>query len=268
MKKIKTRQYERESLVLQPGGKLIKTKWVYDDRKEKGEYLQIDESEFVAAYLYEIVEFDQNVTLRDVFALIDNSDFLRMLLSHHWIDEYLVQYREAFTSNGNFDEKLECLELYWSWHLNSETGEYSNVQRPSFHGVGFMQTADVLIHDHIQYKAGERVNYSIVLTDIADMLDLPIRINKIGFLTEGNFDSKHYADQLDQGMICEMTLGQVLEGIFWELSFHGGPKDKDKVSERLKESIKDIEEGNTFPFEPELFLERDKRTQRSTKMEN
>jgi hypothetical protein len=40
------------------------------------------------------------------------------------------------------------------------------------------------------------------------------------------------------------TLGDILYGIIWELSFHGGPKQRDEKSEELKESVDKIRDGS------------------------
>lgn len=40
------------------------------------------------------------------------------------------------------------------------------------------------------------------------------------------------------------TLGDIFYGIIWELSFHGGPKDRIEKSAELKESVDKIRDGS------------------------
>ena len=50
------------------------------------------------------------------------------------------------------------------------------------------------------------------------------------------------------------TLGQVLYAILWELSWHGGPEDRDKLNKELKGMVDRINSGEekTIPMEEVL----------------
>jgi hypothetical protein len=42
---------------------------------------------------------------------------------------------------------------------------------------------------------------------------------------------------------CTFTLLDVLGEIYWEISFYGGPEDRERKRAEVQESVREIEEG-------------------------
>jgi hypothetical protein len=102
--------------------------------------------------------------------------------------------------------------------------------RPDFHGVGILQQEDLIEHDHVVCPKGQRINWSISTAELGEIIDLPLKICDEALITEVAPPFK---------ILCDTTLGQMLEGIFWELSFHGGPDGRRSFNEDLAKAAKE-----------------------------
>ena len=60
-----------EELKIIPGGNLIRTRWVYDEEKDKGAYLTEDVTEHAPLYLFDACSLDDTVILKDIFILLN-----------------------------------------------------------------------------------------------------------------------------------------------------------------------------------------------------
>jgi hypothetical protein len=53
-----------------------------------------------------------------------------------------------------------------------------------------------------------------------------------------------------------VTLGQVLEGLLWELSFHGGPAEQENVAEGLRQQMAELKDGTAKTYSSDEVFER------------
>jgi hypothetical protein len=221
----------QEKLVLHLNGGLIQTRWIYDDRVAHGQFADFNVTDLVSAYLFEKITLANAVTLRDVFALIEKSSFLKEYLHHYWVDEFLSNFKSITKSHApTTPRSIEYLELYWSWEYDKDSQSYRNPVRPDFHGVGILQQEDLIEHDHVVCPKGQRINWSISTAELGEIIDLPLKICDEALITEVAPPFK---------ILCDTTLGQMLEGIFWELSFHGGPDGRRSFNEDLAKAAKE-----------------------------
>lgn len=221
----------QEKLVLHPNGDLIQTRWIYDDQTGCGQYIDLNATDRASAYLFEKLTLAKELTLRDVFSLIEKSPFLKESLHHYWIDEFLIEAKNAARASVEMNARsIECLELYWSWEFDQESQIYKSPLRPDFRGVGILQQEDIIEHDHVVCPKGQRINWSISTAELGEIIDLPLKIGDEPLVTE---------DAPPIKILCDTTLGQMLEGIFWELSFHGGPEGRRSFNEDLEKAAKE-----------------------------
>jgi len=214
-----------EKLTLHPGGILIETRWIYDDQVDCGQFVDFEVAARASAYLFEKITLAKSVSLRDVFALVEKSSFLQEYLHHYWIDEFLIEAKGVTKSLNEINARsIEYLELYWSWECDQESHAYRSPLRPDFHGVGMLQQEDLIEHDHVIYPKGQRINWSISAAELGQIIDLSLKICDEVLITKAAPPIK---------LVCDTTLGQMLEGIFWELSFHGGPDGRRSFNENL-----------------------------------
>jgi len=54
----------------------------------------------------------------------------------------------------------------------------------------------------------------------------------------------------------DVALGQVLEGLLWELSFHGGPVEREAVSEDLRRRVAEVDDGTAQTVSADEVFER------------
>lgn len=232
-----------EGLRLCKNGRLIKTEW----NPDKEDYESSDVTDQAIRLLFEACELADDVTLKDIFLLLNTELQIFDSIFGNWCEE-IVTYglqNKGKVHTGEYDpDAIEYLELYQTWGTEKFKGEppsfYGNIF-PQFHGIGF-----VLKEDDKQGwpKKGERTPWSICLSDILDLVNLPVKLN-----TEIEIYEDDYTADPRQGYksLLKITgvsygLGQILFGILWELSFHGSPADSKKVSESLKEMVKEIKE--------------------------
>lgn len=221
----------REGLIIQCYGDLIKVRWINNDQVESGQFIGFEVTGLASAYLFEKITLAKAATLRDVFALVEKSSFLKEYLHHYWIDEFLSEAKSTAKASVEINARsIEYLELYWSWEYDQESQTYRIPLRPDFHGVGILQQEDLIEHDHIACANGQRVNWSISTAELGQIIDLPLKICDEALITE-------VAPPLK--ILCDTTLGQMLEGIFWELSFHGGPDGRRSFNEVLAKAAKE-----------------------------
>jgi hypothetical protein len=224
-------QIDSEKIVLRGGASLIQTRWIYDDQTEHGQFVDFNVNDCVSAYLFEKITLANAVTLRDVFSLVEKSSFLKEYLHHYWIDEFLSNFKSLTKSHApTTSRSIEYLELYWSWEYDKDSQSYRNPVRPDFHGVGILQQEDLIEHDHIACPKGQRINWSISTAELGEIIDLPLKIGDEALITETAPPLK---------IRCDTTLGQMLEGIFWELSFHGGPNGRRSFNADLAKAAKE-----------------------------
>jgi hypothetical protein len=60
-----------EDVKIVSDGKLLRTRWVYDESKAEGSYDTNDVTDVAPQYLFDACTLDQGVRLKDIFELLD-----------------------------------------------------------------------------------------------------------------------------------------------------------------------------------------------------
>lgn len=199
-------------------------------------------------FLFEDVELDEDVTLADIFGLLEASPLLLAVYRRDFAQELLVeaQKRPLKPKKCKESERLEFLELYSHWHQDTSNDSISGNNRLLFHSVG-----PVLKKASREYgvKAGERVKFSLSFAPIRELLPLPVRINLQTPVYESDPDAFLCDKELHVIRQEGVTLGQVIYSILWELSFHGAPAQSAKFAESLMKQVDELKAG-TLKTEP------------------
>lgn len=230
-------------LILKPGPVLLWRQWEYDEVTEEGDYVDSDVTTTAHEYLFESVTIDKDVLLSDIFWLLDAAPILTAILRRDFSDALLAEARKGASSSWNnayAPEGIEFLELYQTWHLNTATREYDSVHRLDFHGVGYLLREDFDYGNGNIYPAGTRIHWSVSTTPLRELLAIPIRINPSVSICENDLSAKKYGHELEKIQLMGINLGQVLHGILWELSWHGGPESQSQFVDELNERVEDI----------------------------
>lgn len=236
----------RENLVLRPGGRLV-----HRDRSAAGLGGR-DVTDDALAYLFEPVALADGVRLRDVFLLCEAAEMLQFVLARDWGAEFVA---EAFAGPAKpYDaayspDNIEYLEVYPAWRRNSRTNEYGGINRWEFHGVGFELADDIVEHDCVTQARGTRVNWSVSMSPVRELIDIPLRVRQTASVTEDNDQSQDFLCEVAEARVGAPTLGQLLHAIFWELSFYGGPVEQQAHRQEIQELVDklDLDLAETRP---------------------
>ena len=235
-------------LLLKQGGRLERVDWVYDHDAKKGEYVPTDVTEDAVSYLMDPVSLEDDLFLRDIFHLFDLNPALSLVFRRDWAAEYLAEYKKVIATapayTGEYDpDGIEYLELYQMWSRSSSTGEISGHHRLDFHGIGYELREDIIEHDWVAHKKGSRISWAIEMTPLAELINLPLRLNTSVLVSEADHEGGNYMQKLDTWQMSTPTLAQVLHGVIWELSFCGGPEDAAEKKEELRSRMDEVEEA-------------------------
>ncbi len=278
--RLMARHWQNEASDLGVGGKVGRVGGAGDGRMRSGPAMPADPALAVSAldgvageggrlidedvtagaheWLFTPVALDLDVTLGDVFQLLEACPILTLVYAREFAVELCEEARMGAADPKPRDptspEGIEYLELYQQWSLDTSTSVYSATQRLQLHGVGFELKADAPDH---RRKKGERIRWSVSLTPLRDLLALPLRVNDELCILEDDIDAKAFGNAVIHGRQAHVTLGQVIHGLLWELSFHGSPQARADVRSALGEQLEEIEAGFAEPVSRDEVFEAD-----------
>lgn len=223
-------------LELHPGGKLIQFK----HNRETGKEDQTDVTDLAPTLLWTELRVCTDTTLNDVFLLLkEHIDFFDMVIGNHC----KAYVEEAFSKYDDKDTDLVSVTLNWNFTINNnwEDGEdeFAGYDFPNLGAVG----------------ANEE-KYSVSFLPVYKYKHLPlVLVSESEIFNEGKYyKNKDYKnpDKYKQSIKhTSYSLGSVLYGIIWELSFFGDPASRQVESDEITRRIKDIDSGasKTVPFD-------------------
>ena len=238
-----------EKLEIRKGGKLIETKWVYDKKLKQGEYKEFDKTDQAIRKLFETCELAPDVTLKDIFQLLNTELDLFDAVIGNWckeiVTEGLTQPEKPYDLSVYNPDQIEYLELRFTPEYDNDgdnTKDYLNgLCRPDFSATGV-----VLQDEHEHYKKGERIPWSISFTPANELINIPVKLAKDMVIYEGILKTKvtDLPKQLAVFDNPQYTLGNILYGIIWEMSFHGGPNSRNDFHKDLLKTVDSIKKEN------------------------
>ena len=209
-----------------------------------GRLNEVDVTSRAHELLFEPITVHAETTLADIFRLMEASPLLQKFYRRDFAEELCAEARkgavEPLARERAPHEGIEFLELYQQWGLDTSTNEYSGTQRLQLHGIGHELAQDL---PEERRKKGERIEWSVSLTPLRELLSLRILVNAEVRITEEDATAKAYMSEIRRARNTDVTLGQVIHGLLWELSFHGGPQEQQEVSEELKRRVAEVNDG-------------------------
>lgn len=91
------------------------------------------------------------------------------------------------------------------------------------------------------YMEKDNTKYSIDLANTSELRNLKIKIN-LDFNIYDNHGNIHKTASV------RPTLYQIIYGLFWELSFHGTPENRDSIKEDLKKTIEELKQEDLVTY--------------------
>ncbi len=248
-----------ETLALSPDGLHV----FRFSRKRQGLVRCRPKRRTVLTHLRSQCEIVEGTTLRDIFEVVDRYPLLkRVIAAYSWcreIEEFHAQACEPMREKepGEGNPPIEYLEIYHHADVYQSTkspkhpdGRLGNIPTVEFgtsvglHGVGDPEKG---YEDDPCFKTDSgKINYSVSLTPMWELADLPVKLNK-AFTVYDPFDhTTHSPENPPRKLISatrDFTLLEVLDAIYWDISFHGGPAEKQDFSEQLKERLDEVKSG-------------------------
>jgi len=231
-----------EGLQIRKGGKLIKTKWVYDKTKDEGSYVEKDITDKAISHLFDGCDLEEGVTLRDIFLIMNKELKLFDAVIRNWCEEIVTEgLTKPAKVVGQYDpDEIEYLELSKNIHYDGTEKQCNGGLFPDFGGVGYELKEDKL-HSwgEVEWPKGSRIPWGISFSSANDLIDLPVKLDKKlrVFNDDHTAPPKDYCQELASYEGVNYTLGDILYGIIWEMSFHGGPIEREKAGGELRKAV-------------------------------
>lgn len=182
--------------------------------------------------LHQSVEIDVDVILGDVFSFVAEDPILRNFISNYsscnvdafyaeWINRTTSVYEPAGEMDYCFIRPIFTIENKKNGKYNSEVGK---------------------TYDFCGYNSkNPEESYSLSFDPISNIGHLPIKLGK-GIVHTSNWEGKKLIDSsIIKNYDTNITFLEFLDAIFYDISFYGDPKDRDKVKDDLTESLKNID---------------------------
>ena len=244
-----------QHLILRPGPQLVMRAFRPEPGDTGSRLKEVDVTGRAHELLFELITVHAETTLADIFRLMEASPLLQKFYRRDFAEELCAEARKGTAEPPSREraphEGIEFLELYQDWGLDTSTNEYSGMQRLHLHGISHELAEDL---PEERRKKGERIEWSVSLTPLRELLPLPVRVKDEVRITEEDATAKAYMSEIRRVRNADVTLGKVIHGLLWELSFHGGPQEQLDVSEDLKRQVAEVDAGTVdFVSADEVF---------------
>ena len=191
-------------------------------------------------FLFEEVELTVGVKLKDVFALFEACPLLKDVLQRSFAESVLAEAAMGpLPVHQTPVGPVEFLRLQQTWHFNSATREY-DWSRIELCAIGPVLSSDAPDEG---LKAGERVAYGVSAASVRRYLDLPLVLDPEIRIQESDPDAKHWHQVVDRVRKPNLTLGELLNAIFGELTMHGGPKEAAELFKCIRQQVSAYDSG-------------------------
>ena len=182
-------------------------------------------------------EIEDGVTLLEIFRAVDDDPLLMDFIGcYSWcsaIKEFHDQALLPPPEPKEGDVKMVALEVqaYGEFHRS-----YKDKHGPPvFNGIWWDFTG----------LGSDGINYSVSYSPMNELADVPVRIKPC--IT---FTKDHLPEEMLPPATITISLLEFLDAIYFDISFHGGPKENKEFLEKLHGMVTEIEEGKAtlVPF--------------------
>lgn len=207
----------------------------------------------VLSHLRSVCEIAPGTTLGQLFAAVDKYKLLKLVIAQYsWcraIEEFHAQAQEPMRKEPD-DEKMTHLEIYWHVEVEGFTEKIKHPGglreriktaayevSPDFHGIGPCKEGEDHRGNGLEY-------YSVSYSPMYELADLPVVLKK-EFDVYTPWIPGQTPKKPEKVLTSkrEFTLLQVLDAIYWDISFMGGPADNKAFIEDMTERVEEIKAG-------------------------
>lgn len=237
-------------LFIQKGGKLIQSEYKYNRKQKKGSYAARNVTKEAFSWLFSPVTLEDGVTLRDLLGLVANDPIIQAIFVRDFAKELISEFHKkpARKIKQKPWEKIEYLELYHDWQFDSHTRELNGLWLLGLHGIGVKLKKNILQDGDVIHKKNTRISWSVSFSSPSELAHLPVKVSKQVKVIESDIRKSArgaYGKTLHQFNFNQPTLGQILHGIFYDLSFYGAGDDRDNEEKKLLQIVDDTKKDQT-----------------------
>jgi len=219
--------------------------------KKDGVFNAIGEKLDPLQYLMSPCSIAENFSLRDLFNFVDSNEALKCLIAQYsWcrsIDEFHAAAKLPATPTTLYFLKLTRRGEVHVYKEDRDIGMGCDI-----HGYGPLSEEEkaewvkygVKDKDGNPVPSPETQHYGIGFTPMCELADLSI-------VADDTLDVyEHFENKISIGK-QHFTLLEILDTVYWEVSFYGGPEQAQEMCEDLKQRVEDVKSGveKTIPWE-------------------
>lgn len=187
-------------------------------------------------------DVEEGVTLLDILRTVGQYKLLKVFVSQYsWcksLEDFHAQVEEPKYEAEADDEKMDFLEVYWHADYDGKTLDIST----SFHGIGWAKG---------RYAPGGEfagtcgspdglIRWGIGFSTMNSLADLPVKLNEaVAFYKPRDYKNVTPIIKADR----PFSLLDVLDAIYWEISFYGDPHEKNVMKDTVMGRVEDIKSG-------------------------
>lgn len=200
--------------------------WQSETRTYEEQAIKQDE---ILTYLRRSCQIDRDVTLGDFFRAVSEFPALVKFVSQYsWCWAIEDFHAEALLPRleRKDEEQLEALEISQHFEIEDPNPKYPSIETiqmtTDFHGVG--------------KPSSEHGSWSVSLSPMNELAHLPIRLRDRAKLL------RNMTEPVGDWP-CTFTLLDVLDAVYDDISFHGGPKQREDFGSELRARVAEVEAG-------------------------
>jgi len=199
----------------------------------------IYEGNHIACIMHPI-ELAEDFTLGDLFKFTSKSELLTEFIKcYSWCNSIDEFHKQALLPNDASELEIWHLEIYRDMSVYVNGHIDFNAE---FHGIGELSNTEKEYYDkHPEIKRPNHTNYSVSCSRMNHLAHLPLHLNEE--LTISNYDSSksRYGKLIDSSKYkTTYTLLDVLDAVYWDISFYGGPEQADEFKEEMESRVAEI----------------------------
>jgi hypothetical protein len=201
-------------------------------------------------YLYERIDFAERITLGDLLRIVDKMPEKELLqdMANCPLDDFIKELDKPM--DGRRLEGLSFNYLEIGWSAEEWDGDYNDF----IDFCGIDESVSQEKHGSYDAKSERHLarRWALEFTPVNLIAHLEIKLNKEFKIYKFDTEKPSDPDKVAyQAIARDFKLIDVLYGILYEISFVGGPEDRDEKWSDLTETMKEIENGTakTVPWE-------------------
>lgn len=192
----------------------------------------------------------EGTTLLDIFRVVDKYTLLKLFISQYsWcrsIDEFHAQAEEPMRSD---DSDIDYLEIHWTPKVEEydKTVKHKGGTRERHHVVAFDVFVDFIgigKSGTCTHRTDSRERYGVSYSPMYELADYEVKLNhEFSVHKPWNAGDKISENRELLRSTRSFTLLDVLDAIYYDISFMGGPSDNVAFLEEMKDTMDKIENG-------------------------